>query len=120
MKCLSLRQPWATLIVHGFTSYDVRSWCTAHRGLLAIHASQRLNDDFVEVCRRAPIRRALESAGYESMFDLPRGRILGVVELIECEAVPGLEIAGRLRAECESDHRTGRFIWKLTRGASSA
>lgn len=115
MKCLSLRQPWATLIVGGFTGCDVRSWCSAHRGLLAIHASQKWNVTAAEVCQRPLIRQWLQSAGYPSMFDLPRGQILGFVELMECKTRPELENDGQARVMSEEDDRTGRFIWMLAR-----
>jgi activating signal cointegrator 1 len=112
MKCLSLRQPWATLIVGGFTSCDVRSWCTAHRGLLAIHASQKWNDHADEICRRPSVRQWLQAAGFPTMFDLPRGQILGVVELIDCLVRPDRG-NGEPGAMSARDERTGRFIWKL-------
>lgn len=40
MKALSIRQPWAWLIVHGFKPVENRSWPTSHRGAMLIHAGQ--------------------------------------------------------------------------------
>lgn len=37
---LSLKQPWATLLVHGLKTIEVRSWRTARRGPLLIHAAR--------------------------------------------------------------------------------
>src|SRR5204863_2700985 len=36
---LSLKQPWAALLVHGRKSVEVRSWPTARRGRVLIHAA---------------------------------------------------------------------------------
>ena len=115
MKCLSVHQPWATLIVHGFTSCEVRTWQTGHRGPLAIHASRKIEEDEVALCRRPQIRQLLENVGYGSAFELPRGGVLGVVELIDCQALGQADTREREDALCECDHRTGRFIWRLAR-----
>jgi uncharacterized protein (UPF0264 family) len=37
---LSLRQPWATLLVHGLKTIEVRRWPTARRGRILIHAAR--------------------------------------------------------------------------------
>ncbi|MGK0735926.1 ASCH domain-containing protein [Yokenella regensburgei] len=39
MKALSIRQPWAWLIVNGFKDIENRSWHTKYRGPVLIHAS---------------------------------------------------------------------------------
>jgi ASCH domain len=39
MRTLSLRQPWAWLVVNGYKDIENRSWRTNHRGPLVIHAS---------------------------------------------------------------------------------
>src|SRR5262245_17433521 len=83
MKCLSLHQPWATLIVKGLVEHDVRSWRSAHRGLLAIHASQKLTKRALELCRRPELCALLEQAGYASAFELPRAGVIGVAHLID-------------------------------------
>jgi hypothetical protein len=36
---LSLKQPWATLLVHGRKSIEVRNWPTPRRGRIYIHAA---------------------------------------------------------------------------------
>jgi hypothetical protein len=36
---LSLKQPWAALLVHGRKSVEVRAWPTARRGRVLIHAA---------------------------------------------------------------------------------
>jgi hypothetical protein len=41
---LSLKQPWATLLVHGRKTVEVRGWPTTRRGRVLIHAA-RVPDD---------------------------------------------------------------------------
>ena len=40
MKTLTLTQPWATLVAIGAKKIETRSWRTAYRGPLAIHAAK--------------------------------------------------------------------------------
>lgn len=39
MKALSLREPWATLLLLGRKRIETRSWRTSYRGPLLLHAS---------------------------------------------------------------------------------
>jgi hypothetical protein len=41
---LSLKQPWATLLVRGRKTVEVRRWPTARRGRVLIHAAQVPDD----------------------------------------------------------------------------
>lgn len=45
MKAISIRQPFASLIMLGYKSIETRSRTTSHRGQLAIHASKHLAAD---------------------------------------------------------------------------
>jgi hypothetical protein len=38
MKILSVRQPWASLIVNGFKDVENRTWPTRYRGRILVHA----------------------------------------------------------------------------------
>jgi ASCH domain len=42
VRAISIRQPWAWAIVHGGKRIENRSWWTAYRGPILIHASTRL------------------------------------------------------------------------------
>lgn len=44
MKCLSVRQPWAWLLVNGYKDCENRTWTTRHRGPLLIHAGKAFDD----------------------------------------------------------------------------
>jgi hypothetical protein len=45
MKVLTIKQPWATLIVDGYKKYEFRSWKTKYRGKILIHAGLTLEKD---------------------------------------------------------------------------
>ena len=38
MKALTIKEPWATLIIDGYKKYEFRSWKTNYRGKILIHA----------------------------------------------------------------------------------
>jgi hypothetical protein len=113
MKCLTILQPWATLILSGAKRFETRSWSTAHRGLLGIHAGRTMRDDVAVLCTCEPFRSLLKEAGYRFGADLPRGVLLGTVELLDC--VPVAALPGGLDALERSlgDYRPGRYAWKL-------
>ncbi len=48
MKCLSIKQPFAELIVSGKKTIEIRTWNTKFRGEFLIHASQKVDK---EICR---------------------------------------------------------------------
>jgi hypothetical protein len=77
LYALSLKQPWAALVVHGLKTIEVRPWRTRRRGLILVHAS-RVADD------RPEGWRALSSSALAAAQ--LRGGILGTVELTGCVA----------------------------------
>lgn len=78
MKALSMKQPWAGLLVRGIKKVETRSWRTSHRGILYIHASMNIDsspEDWVKEFH--PYIIAHE-------HDFPQGAIIGYVKLIGC------------------------------------
>lgn len=69
MKALSIQQPWAWLIVHGYKPVENRTWRCDHRGSLAIHAGKKVDaagdqwvrDEFPEI--PLPPLETLETGG---------------------------------------------------------
>jgi hypothetical protein len=114
IKAISLRQPWATLVVLGAKQYETRDWPTAHRGLLAIHASRSFPEKIAQMCEQEPYRSVLRRAGYNYGADLPRGAVIGTVTVVEVHATEELDLS-RLTAEelAFGDFGPGRFAWKL-------
>jgi hypothetical protein len=66
IPALSVRQPWAELIVSGRKSIEVRSWPTVYRGRIWIHAPQRSYPE--------------EERAF-GLVDLPKGQFVGSVNL---------------------------------------
>lgn len=45
MKVLTVKEPWASLIINGYKEYEFRSWKTNYRGRILIHAGLTLEED---------------------------------------------------------------------------
>ena len=45
MKVLTIKNPWAELIVKGYKEYEFRSWKTNYRGKILIHAGLNIEKD---------------------------------------------------------------------------
>ena len=72
MKVLTLRQPWATLVAEGIKKYEFRSWKTKYRGDLLIHAGKGID------------KEAMKRLAKYLPAELPYGKILGKVTLVDC------------------------------------
>jgi hypothetical protein len=81
MKVITIRQPFASLIIAGFKRYETRSWQTSYHGPLLIHAStaKPLGAFF-----GANLGTLVENLLACSLDDLPCGRIVGAVDLVNC------------------------------------
>jgi hypothetical protein len=67
---LSVRQPWAYLIVMGQKTIELRDWATTYRGMLLIHAAKQVDE-------RAMHYFDLQDSG------LDLGCLVGAVELVD-------------------------------------
>jgi hypothetical protein len=81
--CLSVRQPWAWLIVNGWKNIENRYWKTQYRGDLLIHAAQTMTMDDYEACRIF-VDGIHDDLAMPVPGDLPRGGIVGEVTLLDC------------------------------------
>lgn len=86
IPCISIRQPWAWLIVHGGKDIENRTWSTRVRGRILIHAAKGMtlaewNDCYWWV--RTHVRVSLAMA-IPMVDHLPRGGIVGGVDLVDC------------------------------------
>jgi ASCH domain len=87
MIALSIRQPWAWLIVNGYKDVENRTWSTPYRGEFLVHAGMtctvaQYDEAMLFVEHIAPALVAKVPA----LEDLPRGGIVGKAVLIECVA----------------------------------
>lgn len=112
MKVLSLLQPWATLVIMGAKKIETRSWQTAYRGELLIHASRSKKGNALS--GKPPF------TGYINNFrGLPFGAIVGSVVLkdivpVEVLQLPENELATlTLEEKAFGDYTKGRYAWLL-------
>lgn len=76
MKAISIRQPWAWLIVNGYKDIENRTWDTKYRGYVLIHASKGLTrKEYDEAC--AMVVDRLIRVDIPDFEDLERGGIVG-------------------------------------------
>jgi uncharacterized protein (UPF0264 family) len=87
---LSLKQPWAALVVHGLKKIEVRRWSTLRRGRILIHAARQPD----------PRREAWAhvTPAVEATARL-RGGIVGAAELVDCTTYSSRTAFVRQRAE---------------------
>lgn len=83
MKALSVCQPWAWLIVHGYKRVENRTWRPGkkYRGPLLIHAS-RSRAWLGDVMLGSSLRQLVPSLPALDEYD--HGAVVGCVELVEC------------------------------------
>lgn len=77
MKALSIRQPWAWLILHGGKDCENRPWRTTHRGPLLIHASKTVD-------REAYAQLRARGVDMPALSGMPIGGIVGHVYVVDC------------------------------------
>lgn len=88
MKALSIRQPWAWLIVNGHKDVENRTWSTRFRGEFLIHASKGMTaSEYEDVCRFLAADERLRhlNAVLPLPKDLERGGIVGSARLVETD-----------------------------------
>lgn len=99
MKAISIKQPWASLIVNGIKDIENRTWATKYRGKVLIHASgtwfkypendRTLGNLFTDA-QWDKIRENYDKNLYsilepKAIIDrLPTSAIIGEVEIIDC------------------------------------
>jgi hypothetical protein len=83
IRCISLIEPWASLVALGHKRIETRGWATAYRGPLGIHASRStefLKDGFPDkLCERANL-----FFRFGPEYPWPFGRILCVSDIRAC------------------------------------
>src|SRR5690349_19214533 len=123
IKCLSLWEPWATLMALGHKRVETRSWYTSHRGPLLICASKRRNvRELAEL-----FSKGRQEAGKDSPFTLalrrPEDRVVAdivnrlafgmavaVVDLVDCCPTAALEDVDEPERSF-GDYSRGRYAW---------
>lgn len=87
MRAISIRQPWAWLIVQGFKPVENRSWPTNFRGKVLVHASKGMtNDEYedVEWLLKDDQRLHQMEIVLPDRKVIDRGGIVGITEIVGC------------------------------------
>lgn len=82
MKALSIRQPWAWLILYGGKDFENRDWATKFRGPFLIHASKGMTTREYGEVRDFLMDRVKTKLPRPE--DLLRGGIVGRADLVDC------------------------------------
>ncbi len=71
MKALTIKEPWASLIIEEYKKYEFRSWKTKYRGKILIHVGCSVEKDMMEKFKNYNI-------------DIKPGYIIGEATLTDC------------------------------------
>jgi activating signal cointegrator 1 len=126
MKVLTLRQPWASLVVMGAKKWETRSWKPSRathyliggQGLL-IHSSQKFDESFKGLLTYPPFKNYLSD-----WRALPLGCIIGIVSIGRVISTedwtkefiwPGMPEALLPEEKEFGNYERGRWAWELER-----
>lgn len=99
---LGIRQPWAELILRGLKTVEVRTLETNVRGPIYLYTSRIVAD--------TPAARRAIAAHRLSVEELPTGRLVGTVELLDCRPCTPADARGACVPPAALE---GRFAWLL-------
>jgi len=101
MKALTIKQPWASLIVNNYKTYEFRSWKTNYRGKILIHAGLTMEKDI------------LNKVNYN--IEYIQGAIIGEVEITDCILIDEKfdEDLRKINNTVYGNNHIGNYAWKL-------
>lgn len=114
MRAVSLWQPWASLWLTPSKIHETRTWPYPKVGPLAVHAAKALQDEL------APETEAIvqKHFGADWRKTLPRGALIGGVEIIGCKRTEEVYPQGQSAMPDDywcGDFAPGRFAWERRR-----
>lgn len=130
---LSLWQPWASLMAAGAKKIETRHWPTNYRGLVAIHAAKKWDEDLAEITTGRRFMNALfghdgfhpmsptataatiaRKGNMELAMNLPRGCFVALGKLQHCISTtqnPKLIPPPGSDEYHFGDYSPGRWMW---------
>lgn len=85
MKAITIKQPWASLIVAGLKDVENRTWKTNYRGRVLIHAGVSKKEGWnLTANQQMCVAKSNKELSKTKFEDLPFGAILGSVEIVDC------------------------------------
>lgn len=103
VKTLTIREPWASLIVNGYKEYEFRSWKTNYRGKILIHSGICFDKEYLDRFR-------------EYDLEYGKGEIIGEAELVDCIKVSDefqKLLNNKNRLVYGSNNYDQKYAWKL-------
>ena len=103
VKTLTIREPWASLIVNGYKEYEFRSWKTNYRGKILIHAGIGFDKEYLDRFK-------------EYDLEYGNGEIIGEAELVDCIKVSDefqKLLNNKNRLVYGSNNYDQKYAWKL-------
>ena len=108
MKVLTIKEPYASIIMSGLKEYETRSWKTNYRGKIYIHASIKIDDDLKS-------RNDLQKLVYDNNITLKPGYILCEAYLDDCIYMNDMFIKNVSDKEkMVGRYELGRYAWYLS------
>ena len=131
LPCISIRQPWAWLIVNGWKDIENRDWPTRFRGRILVHAAKGMTHDEWESAWNFAHGSGASPAAVEAgvTFEtIERGGIVGSVDLTDCVEHSGSRwfvgrygfVLARQRALAFAPYRGQLGIFQVPRAAIDA
>lgn len=130
MKAITIWQPWASLLAHRVKLHETRSWETAYRGPIAIHAAavkvpQVLKRCFPEERDRTMFFDAVAKGLHECytteeivhiLEELPTGSVIATANLVGCHKITAIQRAYAVdNVELAlGDWTPGRYAWEFS------
>lgn len=81
---LSIRQPWAWLIIHAGKDIENRNWPTHRRGRVLVHASKGMTRAEYEEAYDFVMCEVDSKIAMPTFESLKRGGVIGEVEIVDC------------------------------------
>ena len=102
MKVLTVKEPFATLIIEGYKEYEFRSWKINYRGKLLIHAGKNIDKEAYSRVKKYNL-------------ELKSGSIIGECIITDCILVDKV-FDNKLRKKnpiVYKNNHVGMYAWKL-------
>ena len=103
MKALTIKEPWASLIIEEYKKYEFRSWKTKYRGKILIHAGLSIEKDMMERFK-------------DYNIDINPGYIIGEATITDCILVDeefNCELRSIDPVVYDRSNHTETYAWKL-------
>lgn len=84
MKTITIKQPWAKLIVDGVKNIENRTWKTKFRGRVLIHAGKAKYENPFDLLSEAQFNSLSRDQYLEAYNGLEYSSIIGSVEIVDC------------------------------------